>query len=141
MITFWYKDVALLSFDENPIATLRKDDDVFLEHMGLPFSEIGREDIFPSSRWKVQNVHHSVRSMDMRVDPTPEWPMTTKTVTFLSCDVHVRPYRYWTIGISAPRKGKFFCQEYDGRFFRIGRIYIGLGYTTYGKSRERMTSL
>ncbi len=110
--------------------SLRKGSTVFLvreDHTKKDLDE--RSNSLRSSRWKVVSTTVSFREMLTKNNPTKEWPFLEKSNTFVSLEVTDRPYRYWTIGLSSTKRGgKFFEVEHDGRFIRIGVLYIGLGY-------------
>jgi hypothetical protein len=120
----------LVTIPDHLAPSLKKGSIVFLTHNDHTKKEyVERINSLASNKWKVVSTNLSVRELWGSRTPTPEWPFPTKVSRTVNLEVCVRPYRNWTIGMtSLKRKGKFFEVESNGRFIRIGRLYVGLGY-------------
>jgi hypothetical protein len=120
----------LVTIPDHLAPSLKKGSIVFLTHNDQTKKEyVERINSLASNKWKVVSTNLSVRELLRSITPTPEWPFPTKVSRTVNLEVRVRPYRNWTIGMtSLKRKVKFFEVEMDGRFIRIGRLYVGLGY-------------
>src|SRR5574343_307007 len=121
----------LLTIPDHFAPNLRKGSIVYLaseDHTKKDFES--RRNSLPSGKWVVRRVSIAVREMIMGNNtPSTSNPTPFNTSGYSTLEVEVRPYRYWTIGLSSHgRNGPFFDVDHNGRFIRIGRLYIGLGY-------------
>lgn len=75
----------------------------------------------------MKRITRSFAQETYKCEPTPEWPLNSKTMTIMNVEINVVPVRYWCFGLRKDN-GKWFSAEQNNRFFRVWKFYIGLGY-------------
>lgn len=121
-VSFYEKNgQEILSIDDHGDVHLKKGDEISLSVRKK------REQTLITRIWIVEKINRGFHEEEFNTTPSQEWPFPTKNREDSYVEIRVRPKRHYCFGIRKDG-GKFFSKELDGRFFRIWKFYIGLGY-------------